>query len=206
MPILEELYQRYPALLICRKPIESTFVLLKTCFAQGGKVLLCGNGGSAADAEHIAGELMKGFLLPRPLNENEKDTLNNIAEKDIFSKLQKTLPAISLCGQTALATAIMNDICGDMVFAQQVYGLGKKNDVLWGLSTSGNAENVINAFHVARFRKMKTILLTGQSGGKLLPLADVAICVPSNFVTCIQEYHLPVYHALCAALEQEFFL
>lgn len=202
----ENLYKRYPALSVCRESIESTFEVLKNCYARGGKVLLCGNGGSAADGEHIVGELMKGFHLPRSLNDSDREILNDIAGKDIASKIQGALPAISLSSHPALASAILNDTCAQMIFAQQVYGLGNKDDVLWGISTSGNSENILNAFSVARFREMKTILLTGQSGGKLLPLADVAIRVPSNFVTCIQEYHLPIYHALCATLEQEFFL
>jgi len=205
MLTFEELYRRYPALSVCRESIESTFGLLKNCFTNGGKVLLCGNGGSAADAEHIVGELMKGFLLPRALPDSEKVLLNAIAGKDIASKMQGALPVISLSSHTALATAVMNDNCAQMVYAQQVYGLGNKDDVLWGISTSGNSENIVNAFHVARFRRMKTILLTGQSGGKLSSFADIAIHVPAHCVTEIQEYHLPIYHALCAALEQNFF-
>jgi D-sedoheptulose 7-phosphate isomerase len=205
MPIFEVLYKRYPALSVCRESIESTFEVLKNCYTCGGKVLLCGNGGSAADAEHIVGELMKGFHLSRSLTNSDREILNGIAGKDIASRIQGALPAISMNSHAALASAILNDTCAQMIFAQQVYGLGNKDDVLWGISTSGNSENIMNAFSVARFRQMKTILLTGQSGGKIASLADVAIRVPADCVAEIQEYHLPVYHALCAGLEQEFF-
>src|SRR5690606_37364781 len=148
----------------------------------GRKLLICGNGGSASDADHIVGELMKGFLLRRPLLEADGERLNALAGYDAAALLQGTLPAIHLSSANALASAVMNDNSPKMVFAQQVYGLGKPGDVLLGISTSGNSENVIQAFHVGRLRQMKCILLTGQAGGRLKPLADVAVCVPASHV------------------------
>ena len=170
--------------------------------------MVCGNGGSAADSEHIVGELMKGFLKKRQISEKEKDKLKSLfpGEWDYLSKnLQGALPAISLVSHPALSSAFINDVAADMVFAQQVYGYAKAGDVLLGISTSGNAKNVANAVMVARAAGMKTIGLTGGKGGFLQSLCDVTIRVPADETFKIQEYHLPVYHALCAMLEEEFF-
>lgn len=199
------LLHRYPILASCRADLEAVYGALHECFARGGKLLLCGNGGSAADAEHIASELMKGFLLPRALPVDERKRLHEIAGEDLGSVLQGALPAIALTSQIALSTAVTNDNRGDMAFAQQVYGLGRSGDVLLGISTSGNSQNVVNAFHVARLREVQTVALTGQNGGALAQIADFAIRVPATLVTEIQELHLPIYHALCVALEIAFF-
>jgi len=204
-PYVDELCARYPVLVTCREEIEKAIDLLKGTFTGGGKLLLCGNGGSASDAEHISGELMKGFNLRRPISQAEREKLASIAGEDIGAFLQGALPAIPLTGQIALSTAVANDNRGDMIFAQQVYGLGRPGDVLLGMSTSGNSANVIQAFHVAKLKGVSTILLTGSKGGKLAPIADIAIRVPADKVFQIQELHLPIYHAICLALEAEFF-
>lgn len=201
----QKLFERHPKLLACEAELLQMFRVLVESFECGGKLLTCGNGGSAADADHIVGELMKGFLLPRPVVEAERDALNALAGRDAAAALQRALPAVCLGAGGALATAVMNDNSPAMVFAQQVYGLGKPGDVLLGLSTSGNSENVIQAFHVAKVRRMKCLLLTGRTGGKLKALADVAVCVPAIRVPEVQELHLPIYHAICAALEEHFF-
>ncbi len=197
---LNRLTERYPALTPRRGEIEEAYRLLKQAYEGGGKLLVCGNGGSAADAEHIVGELMKGFCLPRPLGEAECESLGKLAEK-----LQGALPAIALTGQTALSTAFANDVDPEMVFAQQVYGYGKPGDVLLCISTSGNAQNVLNAARVAGCKGMRVIGLTGKDGGRLKAFCDVCIIAPGASTAEIQEYHLPVYHTLCAMLEAAFF-
>lgn len=205
---LEKLVAKYPDLSICRKDIESAFDALVSSYRNNGKVLLCGNGGSASDCEHIVGELMKGFLLKRPVDSEYRQRLLEVDPSEgeyLANNLQQALPAISLVSQSALMTAFVNDVAADMVFAQQVYGYGHKQDVLIGLSTSGNSTNVINAFKVAKALGMKTISLTGMSGGKLKELSDISICVPWEETVEIQERHLPIYHALCIMLEKEFF-
>ena len=205
---LSRLIERYPVLAVCRDDIQAALELLVRLYRSGNKLLVCGNGGSASDSEHIVGELMKGFLKPRPLPPEEADRLagtGGALGREIAARLQGALPALALTSQVALGTAVSNDIHGDMVFAQAVHGLGRAGDALLGISTSGNARNVINACVVARARKMKTILLTGRTGGNLLAHADVAIRVPADTVVEIQELHLPVYHTLCMELEEIFF-
>lgn len=202
---LQKLIVRYPALESCATSIQEGFSLLETAFANGGKLLLCGNGGSAADCEHIAGELMKSFLLPRPIPRDCRIALEDRGQRVVAEHLQEGLPCVALTGHPALSQAIANDIRGDMVFAQQTYVIGQPGDGFMGISTSGNSANVIHALHVARARGLRTLVLTGQSGGTLGSLADVAIRVPAATVVEIQEFHLPVYHALCAALEERFF-
>lgn len=202
---LQTLVSRLPSLAVCSADLQTAFDLLRDCFAAGGKLLVGGNGGSAADSQHIVGEMMKGFLLPRPIPDQQRSALRSLAKEDLGAVLQGALPAIALGGDLALATAVANDNRGDMVFAQQVYGLGRKEDVLWGISTSGNSRNLVNAFHVAQVKGIPTFALTGQGGGKLATLANVSIRVPATTVVAIQELHLPVYHALCAALEEHFF-
>lgn len=206
--VLTDLTERYPALLCCQNSLRAAFDALHATFAGGGKVLLCGNGGSNADCDHIAAELMKSFLHPRPLPTAMQQKL--IAQADDESPeltrlLQGALPAISLGTHTALATAVSNDSCAEMVFAQQVYALGKPGDLLWAISTSGNSRNVLRAVLTAKALGIKTLGLTGQDGGRLGKLCDVNVHVPAERVNLIQELHLPVYHALCAALEEEFF-
>jgi D-sedoheptulose 7-phosphate isomerase len=202
---VDNLCKRYPLLSSCSDQIETAIKILTESFSKGGKLLLCGNGGSASDAEHIAGELMKGFILRRAISQNEREKLATLAGEDLGAVIQGALPAIPLTGQIALSTAVANDNRGDVGFAQQVYGLGRKEDVLMGLSTSGNATNVIHAFHVARLKGMSTILLTGSHGGKLASIADVAVRAPADKTYEIQELHLPIYHAICMALEEDFF-
>ena len=206
---LDRLTERYPALAACRADLGAAVDLLAGTFRQGGKLLLCGNGGSASDCEHITGELMKGFLKRRPLPADETTRLVAAGGEElghaIAARLQGALPAVSLPSCVALGTAVLNDTHGDMIYAQQVHGLGRAGDVLLGISTSGNARNVLHACVVARARGMKTILLTGRTGGTLLPYADVAIRAPADGVVEIQEFHLPIYHALCMELEETFF-
>ena len=192
----------HPVLADCSGILWDIYEVLKACFAGGGKLLLCGNGGSAADCEHIAGELMKGFLLKRPV---PAEFANNPALDGEGKLLQGALPAISLTNHIALSTAVANDVDAEMVYAQQVYGLGRKGDVLLAISTSGNARNILRALRVARAAGIKTVGLTGKSGGDMRELCDLCLCVPTEETYRVQEFHLPVYHALCAMLEAAFF-
>jgi len=185
--------------------LHAAIDLLIQSFDNGGKLLICGNGGSAADCEHIVGELMKGFCLPRRLSANDRARFGDSDGAAIADQLQYGLPAISLVSHSALITAIANDIAGDMIFAQQVWGIGRDGDVLLAISTSGQSANVINAAKTARARGLGVIGLTGQSGGALRALCDVVITVPSNDVALIQEMHLPIYHALCRQVEAHYF-
>jgi D-sedoheptulose 7-phosphate isomerase len=205
---LASLLQRYRALEACEKDLIAAFDLLLAAYKNGNKLLVCGNGGSAADSEHIVGELMKGFLKRRPISAEQVAKLEasgGEAGKVIANRLQGTLAAISLPSQMSLLTATANDGDFDMVFAQQVYGLGKPGDVLLAISTSGSSKNICNAVIVARAFGLTTIALTGKSGRDLAPLVDVAIKAPSDDVVEIQELHLPVYHWLSTELEAAFF-
>ncbi len=202
------LYDRYPDLVPCRENIDSACSLIARAFRDGNKLLVCGNGGSAADSEHIVGELMKGFRLPRRLSGNEREILLRLFPADggrIADGLQGALPAVALTGSLSLSTAFANDVSPEMVFAQQVYGYGKTGDVLIVISTSGKSANVMRAAQVARLKGVKVVGLTGPEGGPIAPLCDVAIRVPGNNTAEIQERHLPVYHEICARIEQEFF-
>lgn len=201
--IIEDLIERYPKLINEQKNIEDGYLLLQDCYKNNAKVLTCGNGGSAADAGHITAELMKGFLLKRSLNKNDTSLFEN--EDHLSNKLQYGLPAISLSAQSELITAIANDNGDEMVFAQQVFAYGRKNDVLIAISTSGNSLNVINGVKVAKRIGMKVLALTGADVGVVGMLADVVISAPETKTFKIQEYHLPLYHALCAMLEVYFF-
>lgn len=208
MKRIEELISTYPELEVCVPDIQSAFETLRTCFRGGGKLLTCGNGGSAADAEHIVGELMKGYLLKRVVPESARAKLLAANPQDgdyLATHLQGALPAISLVSQTSLLSAIANDTAADMAYAQQVYAYGREGDSLFGISTSGNARNVIRAMQVARAMGLHTIVLTGPTGGALKPVCDVCICVPAENTPAIQERHLPIFHVLCAMLEEEFF-
>lgn len=205
---VKKLVQKYPDLQETVPTIEKAFDLLTESYHNQGKLLLCGNGGSAADCEHIVGELMKGFTLKRPVDNEFAGKLKEMFPEEgayLAENLQQALPAISLVSQSALATAFINDVEADMVFAQQVYGYGKAGDVLIGLSTSGNSSNVVRAMQTAKALGMKTIGFTGESGGKLHDMCDVCIRVPWNETADIQERHLPIYHTLCIMLEKEFF-
>lgn len=205
---LNQLFGRYPALEACRQEIEAAYELLRGCFAAGGRLLVCGNGGSAADSLHIVGELMKGFALSRKLSADWEEKFKQVCPEMapyLMENLQGALPAISLVSETALSTAYANDQAPDLSFAQQVLGQGKAGDVLLCISTSGNSTNVLYAAAVARAMELGVIGLAGQGGGRLKELSDVCICAPSRITYQIQEYHLPIYHALCLALEREFF-
>ncbi len=193
-----DLFEQYPQLNICKNDIENALALMIDTYKKGGKILVCGNGGSSADADHIVGELMKGFLKSRKVTDER-------IPQELREKLQGALPAISLSAHASLMTATINDNDADMVFAQQVYGYAKDNDLLIAISTSGNSKNVVNAVKVAKSLGVKTIALTGETGGELKQLADVTICAPSTETYKIQEYHLPIYHYLCASVENEIF-
>lgn len=200
--------ERYPVLHTCKSEIDSAKQMLIDCYESGGKLLLCGNGGSAADCEHIVGELMKGFMSKRPLSSTQREKMSERCEDlrdETLSKLQNALPAISLTSFNSLNTAFSNDVDADLVFAQSVFGLGKTNDVLIAISTSGNSKNVLEAARVARGIGLKVIALTGRGGGALARIADVTIRVPEDETYRIQELHLPVYHYLCAEIEKHFF-
>jgi D-sedoheptulose 7-phosphate isomerase len=202
---LPSLFNRYPTLQSCERDLRAAFDLLAAAYRSGNKLLICGNGGSAADSEHIVAELMKGFLKRRPIPAEDAAKFQSAAGKKIAEQLQGALPAISLPSHTSLCTALGNDTDFDMIFAQQVYGLGRAGDVLLAISTSGKSPNVCNAVMVARAFGVKSIGLTGKSGGNLASLADIAIKVPADNVAEIQELHLPVYHWLSTELEEEFF-
>lgn len=196
---MDNIFKRYPELECCENDIERGLNLIIETYKNNGKVLVCGNGGSAADSEHIVGELMKGFLSEREINDDR-------LTEELKENLQGSLPAISLCSQTSLMTAFNNDLDPDYVFAQQVYGYGKENDLLIAISTSGNSKNVLKAVEVANCIGVKTLALTGSNGGKIKEKATVTICVPSQETYKIQEYHLPIYHYLCGMVEKEFFM
>jgi D-sedoheptulose 7-phosphate isomerase len=196
-------------LAILADAIWSAYLVTEEAYATGRKLLLCGNGGSASDAEHISGELMKGFLKKRPLEEALKECLAEIGGSEgerIGRLLQQGMPAISLVSQTALGTAVINDISGEMIFAQQVNALGQQGDILWALSTSGNSRNVVAAAIVAQARGMKVVAFTGQGGGAIKAYANVLLNVPYTETHLVQEAHLPIYHGLCAMLEERFFI
>ena len=199
---IDKLVNRYPALEICRDSIIQAVEIIRDSFKSGGKLITCGNGGSASDAQHIVGELMKSFAIRRKV---DPKILERIEDPFVKENLEGTLPAISLINETALITAFANDRNADLIFAQQILGIGNSNDVLLAISTSGNSKNVIHAVEVARAKNLKTIALTGRSGGKLRDRVDVAIRVPSDITYQIQEFHLPIYHAICLELEREFF-
>ena len=208
MKYLEELVERYPVLDAVKDDVRKAYELLEACYEQGGKLLIAGNGGSCADAEHIVGELMKGFVKRREVSDSFAECLRNADEvrgAELAKKLQGGLPAIALTGHAGLSTAYLNDVDGDLIFAQQTYGSGRPGDVLIGISPSGNAKNVMYAMTVAKALGMKTIGLTGKDGGALKREADVSVVVPETETFKIQELHLPVYHALCLMLEERFF-
>ncbi|MDR1173104.1 MAG: SIS domain-containing protein [Bacteroidales bacterium] len=205
---LDALLTNYPQLSSCRDDIWNVCALVTGCYRQGGLVMTCGNGGSAADAEHIVGELMKSFKRKRLLSGEQRAVLEAAFPGEgayLADHLQQGIPAISLVSQVALLSAFANDVVPDMAFAQQVFVYGCPGDVLIGLSTSGNSRNVVNACRVARAYGMKTVALTGEHGGKLRDICDVTVRVPANETCRIQEYHLPVYHALCAMVERDLF-
>ena len=214
MPLtIENLLQNHPALTACRESIEAARELLIDTYREGGKLLLCGNGGSCADCDHMAGELLKGFLSHRPLSEEDCITLvdslpEGEADPDLYllaGQLQGGLPAISLPAQTAAMTAVCNDTDPQLVFAQLVWALGQAGDTLVCLSTSGNSRNVVLAAKAARAKGMAVLALTGEDDSALSALSDVTVKAPAADTYRVQEYHLPVYHYLCAAVEEALF-
>ncbi|MDD2708217.1 MAG: SIS domain-containing protein [Verrucomicrobiae bacterium] len=205
---LASLFERYPALLPLRGDIERAVEMMIQCYRRGGKALACGNGGSAADAEHIVGELMKGFLRKRPISAAFREKIEACFPGEgagICASLQTPLTAIALTSHVALSTAFNNDVNPEFTFAQQLLGLGRQGDVLIALSTSGNSRNVVNACKIAKVMGIETIAMTGASGGALKRMCDVTLCAPSSETFVIQEYHLPIYHALCYLVEAGFF-
>lgn len=205
---IDLLLERYPQLSAVRSDIIAAYKILESCYQNGGKLLIAGNGGSAADAEHIVGELMKGFKLPRKPDADFAEKLiavDNELGKVLAENLQGALPAIALDGHPALSTAYMNDCEPLLCFAQQVNGYGRPGDVFLGISTSGNSKNVLYAATVAKAKGMKVIGLTGAKDSKLSAAADVTVKVPQTETYMIQELHLPVYHCLCLMLEDKFF-
>ena len=205
--ILTELMERYPALADSEKDIVAVYEILQKCFANGNRLYLCGNGGSAADCEHIAGELLKSFKKCRPLSDALMEGLKMQGERGqvLIESLEGGLPAVSLCGHTAFSTAFQNDRDPMYVFAQQVGVWGQKGDVLFTLSTSGNSKNCIYAATVAKAKKMSVVALLGGNGGQLKAMADASVVAPEKETFKVQELHLPIYHCLCAMLEEEFF-
>lgn len=205
---LNLLMERYPILEPVRTSIADSFEIICACYESGSKLIIGGNGGSCADAEHIVGELMKGFVLPRKLNASMCAALRStdpVLGEALSAQLQGGLPAVALSSHPALNTAFMNDVNADMMYAQQVNALGKSGDVFLGISTSGNAKNVQYAAITAKAKGMKVLGLTGKTGGALNAVADVNMIMPCNETYQIQELHLPVYHCLCLMLEEHFF-
>ena len=205
---IELLMERYPTLEVCKQDIINAYLIMEDCYERGGKLLVAGNGGSAADSEHIAGELMKRFKIQRPVSDEYAKKLVEIDPErgpDLAKNLERSLMAIPLVAHEALTTAYINDVDGLGVFAQQLMGFGREGDVFLGISTSGNSKNIMNATVVARASGIKVIGLTGAKGGELETVSDVAIKVPETETYVIQELHLPVYDCLCLKLEDRFF-
>ena len=203
--IKSQLFQRYPELETCREQLAMTFELLKSSFEAGGKLLIMGNGGSSADAEHFCGELVKGFILKRELVENDRKIYDQV-DSAIAGNLQGGLPAISLGVSHSLISAFSNDVNWDFAFAQQVHVLANKNDIVFGITTSGNSKNVVWAIKVAKAKGVKTISLTGQKESECSLISDVTIKAPRVLTHEVQELHLPIYHALALELEDYFYV
>lgn len=202
------LIERYPVLEDCRQSIIDAYQVMEDCYSHDGKLLIAGNGGSAADSEHIAGELMKRFETPRPVPAEFAEKLRKVDPvrgEELSRNLERGLMAIPLVAHEAMTTAYINDVDGYGVFAQQLYGFGRPGDVFLGISTSGNSKNVMSATVVARALGIKVVGLTGAKGGELAKVADVAVKVPQTRTYMIQELHLPVYHCWCLMLEDHFF-
>lgn len=202
------LINRYPALESIRQDIVEAYLIMEECYTNGGKLLIAGNGGSAADSEHIAGELMKRFKTPRPVSEDFAQKLKDtdpVRGENLAKNLECSLMAIPLVAHEALTTAYINDVDGLGVFAQQLFGFGREGDVFLGISTSGNSKNVMSATVVARALGIKVVGLTGANGGELANVSDVCVKVPETETYMIQEYHLPIYHCWCLMLEDKFF-
>ena len=207
MKQIDILIERYPQLNVVKQDLIKTVEKIIEAYQNGNKIMVCGNGGSAADSLHIVGELMKAFVLPRKLPIEVRNKIAKVSSnaKYLQENLQMALPAISLVNEVGLLTAYANDVAPDLNFAQQVLGQGKKGDILIAISTSGNSENVIYAVEMAKAMDITSISLTGKTGGKLKNLSDITIAVPEIETYKIQELHLPVYHTICLAVEAEFF-
>ena len=202
MELKMELYQRYAELIPLKKEIEKAAELVVAAYKTGNKILLCGNGGSAADCEHISGELIKEFKRKRPISAKLRKNLEEAGAADIAEKLTGGICSISLVSQTSIFTALCNDVGYEYAFAQQVCAMGAAGDVLFAFSTSGNSKAVVNAAITAHACGMKVVGFTGQGGGKLLPYCDVRINVPQSETYRVQELHLPIYHEICALAEE----
>ncbi len=206
--LMDELFERYPMLTVCKDGIIKAYDCLKNSYASGGKLLTAGNGGSAADSEHIAGELMKSFLFNRKIKSDFQEKLIRSFGEDgeqLANKIEGALSAVPLTSMPALTSAFANDVDAAVSFAQMLYGYGKSGDVFLGISTSGNSKNIIYALMTAKAMGITSIALTGGNGGKCRELADIVICAPETETFKIQELHLPIYHALCSMLEANFF-
>jgi D-sedoheptulose 7-phosphate isomerase len=206
--ILNDLLKRYPQLTVVAAEIEKAGEALIKCYENGGKVLVCGNGGSCSDSDHIVGELMKGFEHNRPVTEGLKAQLKEVGGERgsyLAERLQHGLPAISLTAHNALITAVANDTDANLIFAQQVVGYGVEGDVLIAISSSGNSQNVLDAILTAKAKGLSVIGLTGETGGMMKTMCDTLINVPGKRTAAVQEFHLPVYHALCVMVETRFF-
>lgn len=207
MKHIDELCIRYPVLSVCKNDIEKAAEALIESFENGGKLLVAGNGGSCADSDHISGELLKSFVKKRRPSVELLDSIRKINPETgdyLADKLQGSLPVIALTNNTALMTASLNDVDGNVMFAQQVNGYGKEGDVFLGISTSGNSKDIVYPTVVAKAKGLMTVALTGKDGGKLKGIADICIVVPEQETFKIQELHLPVYHALCLEIEEYF--
>jgi len=205
---LDLLCERYPSLSGLRNTIADAAGMLIDCYSSGGKLLICGNGGSSADADHFAAELMKSFEMLRPLDESLKKRFHEISGtrgRYLGDKLEHSLPAISLPANTALATAISNDIDPSLIYAQQVIGYGEEGDVLIGISTSGNSQNIVDACITAKALNLNVIGITGKTGGKMKQFCDLLVNVPETRTAWVQELHLPVLHAICLIVENHFY-
>ena len=205
MNYVENLVERYPELACCKEDVLAVVFAIVDCYKKGGKVLLCGNGGSAADCEHIAGELLKGFVSKRPLPNEKIEMLEKNIGRDMAMKLQGAVPAIPLPSIIGVLSAFANDVDPDLVYAQLVSAFAKPDDVLISISTSGNSKNALLASKVAKSLGIKTVALTGAAGGELSKVSDVSVRVPATETYKVQEYHLPVYHAICAEVERIIF-
>jgi phosphoheptose isomerase len=206
--VLKELVERYPQLLPKKDEIGKAAESIINCFKNGGKLLVCGNGGSSSDSDHIVGEMMKGFEHKRPLTERvKKDLIKADRDRGLYlsEMLQQGLPAISLSAHSALITAVANDTDADLIYAQQVFSYGNPGDVLLALSTSGNSHNIVDAIVTAKSRGLTVIGLTGETGGKIGRMCDILINVPAKNTAFVQELHLPVYHTICKIVEIEMF-
>ena len=206
--MLNELLNCYPVLDECKDEIVSATQKIIDCYNNKGKLLICGNGGSCADGEHIVGELLKGFLKIRPISDEKKSEMKSncaLLDDEILSKLQGGLPAISLPSITGLNSAFCNDVDPELIYAQSLMSLGDKGDILLALSTSGNSKNVFAAAKIAKGLGLTVIGLTGKTGGKLKEISDICICAPETETFKIQELHLPIYHYICASVEEYFF-